>query len=346
MVPIVPEGSKGSKALARLLVLSLSAAAALGCAEVMFRWHTEREFADRLSEHTGNLVAVRSPQIFAFKPNASGVLTGSIDSTHTFTYRTNAHGLRDRDHAAKPPGTKRVLVIGDSYTWGYAVAEDEAYPQVASRMLHDRQPSAIDVINAGVPDYNSRQERELLATLLPIYQPDAVVLGYVVNDAEPPTAMPVPPEDTYRHAYSWFISDFADHFNRHVLRRRVLPSTRDTGDTTYLDGFQEWSIKWRDSREAIRGMRDLAAASGIPFVILILPDVTQHLDDGYAWRPIHDAVTRWGRELNVPTYDLLPAFQGRDHVALMVPWDGHPNAIAHQEIAAFLVARILELWPD
>jgi hypothetical protein len=36
---------------------------------------------------------------------------------------------------------------------------------------------------------------------------------------------------------------------------------------------------------------------GIPFTVLILPDVTQNLDDPYAWCPIHDAVTRWGREL-------------------------------------------------
>jgi hypothetical protein len=36
---------------------------------------------------------------------------------------------------------------------------------------------------------------------------------------------------------------------------------------------------------------------GIPCTVLILPDVTQNLDDRYAWCPIHDAVTRWGREL-------------------------------------------------
>ena len=325
--------------------MTLSTVIALGCAEVIFRWYSARTFDDKFPEWTENLVVVRGAQVFAFKPNASGVFPGSVDMKRTFPYRTNSHGLRDRDRPAKPPGTKRVLVMGDSYTWGYAVAEEEAYPQAAERLLKERGRPDIEVINGGIPDYNSRQERQLLAQLMPIYQPDAVFLAYVVNDAEPCTAMPVPPEETYRHSRSWFLADWADHLNRHVFRRRLLPSAKDNVGSSYLDGFEEGSVKWRDSREAIREMRDLSAAAGIPFTVLILPDVTQDLDDRYAWRTIHDAVARWGRELNIPTFDILNEFRGRDHQTLVVPWDGHPNAEAHVQIATFLIARILEQMP-
>jgi lysophospholipase L1-like esterase len=322
-------------------MMTLSSVLALGCAEAIFRWHSQRTFDDEFPEWTENLVVVRGPQVFAFKPHASGVFPGNVDVKRTFPYRTNDHGLRDRDRPAKRPGTKRVLVMGDSYTWGYAVAEDEAFPQVSERRLEESGRPDIKVINGGVPDYNSRQERQLLEQLMPIYRPDAVFLAYVVNDAELPTAMPVPPEEIYRHAHSWFLAEWADHLNRHVFRHRLLPSAKDTVANSYLDSFEEDSVKWRDSREAVREMRDLSAAAGIPFTVLILPDVTQHLDDRYAWQPIHDAVTRWGRELNIPTFDLLDVFRGREHQTLLVPWDGHPNADAHQEIAAVLVARIL-----
>ena len=327
--------------LFRLLAASLATVVALAVAEVAFRWHKRRTFDDKFPEWTENLVVVPGPQVFAFKPHATGVFPGSVDMKRTFPYRTNAHGLRDRDRPAKAPGTTRVLVIGDSYTWGYAVAEDEAYPQVAERLLRERGRPDIEVINGAIPDYNSRQERQLLEQLIPLYAPDQVFLAYVVNDAEPSTAMPNNPEETYRHSRSWFLTEAAERLNRKVFRRRLLPSAKDNVGSSYLDGFEEGSVKWRDSREAIRQMRDLCAAAGIPFTVLILPDVTQHLDDRYAWQTIHEAVARWSAELNIPVFDLLALFRGENQQTLQVPWDGHPNAEAHRRMAEFLAARIL-----
>ena len=76
--------------------------------------------------------------------------------------------------------------------------------------------------------------------------------------------------------------------------------------------------------------------------VLMMPDFTQEFDDRYGLRPIHDAVASWGRELNIPVFDMLTLFRGEDHKALWVPWDGHPNVEAHRRIAEFLVGKILE----
>ena len=330
----------------RVLLVLVSTTLSVGFAEAMFRWYAEREFTREFPASTGNLIPVRGAQVFALKPNTSGDAPGSVDAKRTFPFRTNAHGLRDRDRPGKVPGTKRVLVIGDSYTWGYAVLEEEAYPQVAERLLAERGRPDIEVINGGVPDYNSRQERRLLEQLIPIYQPDAIFLAYVVNDAEPSTSMPTAPEEVYRHSRSWFLTEAADRLNRRVFRRRVFPSAKEVVGSNYLDGFDEGSVKWRDSREAIREMRDLSAAAGSPFTVLMLPDFTQAFDERYGLLKIHEAVARWGRELNVPVFDLLPLFRGEDHTKFLVPWDGHPNAEAHRRIAAFLVSRIIKEPPS
>jgi len=141
----------------RVLLVIVSTLIAVGCAEVLFRWYSGETFDRTFPPWTGNLVVVRGAQVFAFKPHASGVFPGNVDQKRTFPYRTNAQGLRDRDRPAKAPGTKRVLVIGDSYTWGYAIAEEEAYPQVAERLLAERGRRDIEVINGGIPDYNSHR---------------------------------------------------------------------------------------------------------------------------------------------------------------------------------------------
>jgi lysophospholipase L1-like esterase len=326
----------------RLLVVVLTSVIAAGCAEAMFRWYVRLTFDAEFPPWTENLVAVPGPQVFEFKPYASGVFPGNADTSRTFAYRTNLRGLRDRDRSEQKSGVQRVLVMGDSYTWGYAVAEDEAFPQTAERLLKERGYPGIEVINGGVPDYNTRQERQLLERLMPVYQPDAVFLAYLVNDAEPSTAMPTSPEETYRHANSWFLAELKDVANRRLFKSSVFRSTKDTVGGNYLDGFAEDSLKWRDSKQAIREMRNMCAAAGIPFAVLILPDFTQSFDDQYAWRPIHEAVASWSREMRVPVFDLLIPFLGEDHLSLWVPWDGHPNAEAHRRIAEFLVARILE----
>ena len=65
----------------------------------------------------------------------------------------NSRGLRDREIPyAKAPGTKRILVLGGSYTCGYGVDSEETYPKVLERLLNSDDSREYDwqVINGGV----------------------------------------------------------------------------------------------------------------------------------------------------------------------------------------------------
>ena len=72
----------------RLLVFVLTTVVTSACAEAAFRWHVRRRFELKFPRSTENLVRLPAPQVFEFKPNATGVLPGNIDSTRTFSYRT------------------------------------------------------------------------------------------------------------------------------------------------------------------------------------------------------------------------------------------------------------------
>ena len=97
----------------------------------------------------------------------------------------NALGFRDnRDYdVAKPPGTFRILVLGDSVTFGHGTLFETTYPYLLEQRLKSWRPSTNwQVWNLGVPGYNTGQELSLLKQVGPRYQPDLVVVGFYPND--------------------------------------------------------------------------------------------------------------------------------------------------------------------
>ena len=92
---------------------------------------------------------------------------------------SNSDGVRGRQEYArpKPPGAVRILVLGDSFTFGDEVGDDESYPAVLQTML----PGA-EVVNLGVHGYGHDQMLLYLKEVGGRYEPDVVLLGFVYLD--------------------------------------------------------------------------------------------------------------------------------------------------------------------
>ncbi|HEY3098140.1 MAG TPA: GDSL-type esterase/lipase family protein [Methylomirabilota bacterium] len=96
---------------------------------------------------------------------------------------TNSLGLRGPELAPKPAGVRRVLALGDSFTFGHAVEAAETWPAVLEQLLNARGGPRWEVVNAGVGGYGTGQELLLYDELESRVTPDLVVLGFaVVND--------------------------------------------------------------------------------------------------------------------------------------------------------------------
>lgn len=99
--------------------------------------------------------------------------------------RINSFGFRDtRDYAlAKGPNTFRILVLGDSVTFGHGAVWAATYPYLLEQRLKRWRPD-IDwqVWNLGVPGYNTVQELKYLQRVGPRYAPDLVIVGFYEND--------------------------------------------------------------------------------------------------------------------------------------------------------------------
>ncbi len=96
--------------------------------------------------------------------------------------RIDAAGLRGPELEAPRPGTIRVLALGDSFTFGIGVEEDEAFPAALSRALAGALGRTVEVLNGGVPGYNLFQETRALAARADALGPHVIVLGFVEND--------------------------------------------------------------------------------------------------------------------------------------------------------------------
>lgn len=105
---------------------------------------------------------------------------------------TNSQGLRaPRDYAKpKPPGVYRVLLCGDSQTFGQGVAWEDTWGAILERELNARNPGRkVEVINTGVPGYNTAQEAAYLKRHGLSFEPDCVIVFFIGNDFGLPLLM-------------------------------------------------------------------------------------------------------------------------------------------------------------
>lgn len=98
--------------------------------------------------------------------------------------RINSEGLRDQEHAlAKPQGTFRIAVIGDSYPEALPVSLNEAFWWVMGNGIQDCKPdSRVEVLNFGVSGYGTAQELLTLREEVWKYSPNIVMLALTTNN--------------------------------------------------------------------------------------------------------------------------------------------------------------------
>lgn len=95
---------------------------------------------------------------------------------------TDEFGLRNDHPSEKPAGIHRILMLGDSVTFGYGVDQKQSFPAVLEELLNQNQKTRYQVINGGVPGFSIADEGAFLPTLLTRYKPDLILWTIVSND--------------------------------------------------------------------------------------------------------------------------------------------------------------------
>jgi hypothetical protein len=153
-------------------MVALSVVLTLTLAEVVLRATQRRAFAARTHRYMTSDPVLHHRA----RPGISALVGGT-------PFSTSSLGLRDREYASpKPASVVRLLMLGDSFTEGGGLILEHTVAKRVETALNARGCGAYEVVNAGVASYSPILEYLLLQRLLPVLEPDLVVLNFDMTD--------------------------------------------------------------------------------------------------------------------------------------------------------------------
>jgi lysophospholipase L1-like esterase len=239
-------------------------------------------------------------------------------------YVINADGFRGPPLVRpKPEGTFRIVVVGDSLTFGWSVREEDTLARQLESRLRSWSPDArIEVLNLGVSGYNPYTEAKWLAEMAPVVDPDLVLVQFCINDLNDPTLhfdyatrapMAFPdealPDPARRPPPPSLPARLCSLSRACALLRKQLPSRADQvraleavaphGDPTPAE------LAW--IRQSYSEMARTAREQGAEFAVIVFPYSTQ-LEPSSA-TTLQDDLRELGRDRDWTIVDLLPSYR-------------------------------------
>ncbi len=278
---------------------------------------------------------------YLMRPNASAVhelqtdTRGYFDEGATLTYRINSLGFRGNEISReKPLGVFRIVGLGDSFTFGTGVRNEDTFlARLEDALNRAEGKNRFQVVNLGMMGFNTVQEVSLLRHFgLPL-DPDLILITFHLNDVRSGSrSLTRTPSSKWRR-HSRLIDHLAERWR---LKRRAMRNI-----TSYQADYREDSPQWIEAKLALREAKVLSARHGAKLVRVIFPLLLMD-DDGYLFEGIHTTVANAAMELNIPVLDLFSAFSDFVGSDLWVHRrNHHPNekghAIAAEAIHRFLV---------
>jgi lysophospholipase L1-like esterase len=313
--------------------------------------------------------------IYRNKPLTRGRALRPGEFDYSFT--TNTDGFRgQREYRRpKPVGTRRVLAIGDSFTFGIGVDDAESYPAQLERRLSRLCASRpVQVVNAGVGGFGTSQQLVLLERVGLTFQPDLVVLGVFVNDPEdnllaglhyvrgdtllnkPISAVPrMPGAKRWLNTvpgYDWLVSHsvLANWLRELYFKRgKQLQSPSAPADTQVSEAEQDTTGAWLLTERLLARMKNVVDRHGSRFLVVLIPDRAE-LHAHLTGRSSEAATVSRLRQICVKErldcLDLSAWIKSKAAVpapALYFPHDGHFNADGYGVLAEAVAGRSARL---
>jgi lysophospholipase L1-like esterase len=274
---------------------------------------------------------VANPELsFVHVPNRSAFLMGVRVSI-------NSHRLRDREYSeAKPAGTYRIVILGDSTAFGWGVRLDETVSKILERDLNAASLPPyrhFEVLNAGVGNYDTVQEAAHYETYDRVFHPNLVILEYFINDAEP-----VPSE---RHAWLLGRSYLVAFTISRLDTLMQFAGLRPRWDAYYASLYADSRPGFQAAKEALAKLESMTRQDGAELLVAILPELHQ-INRSYPFEKEQQKIKDALDAKHVPVIGLIEGLRGHgpESSLWVTPEDPHPNAKANSLIAAQILSWV------
>jgi lysophospholipase L1-like esterase len=295
-------------------------------------------------------------------PAGYDLIPGAHQTVEGVLYKINSRGIRDREYdLPKNPQTYRIIVLGDSYTFGDGVPLEDTYAKQLERRLNSNPAITrnTEVINFGVNGYNTVQELWRLKDKALDFKPDLIILGYYLNDSlnidlkslsesrtvqTLPYGIPLPFQDFLRQ-HSKIYQVISGSYGRllqilHLRADKVNRAAeyyRDYYSSLYEDTFQGWHA----GQKALIDIHQISRTHQVPLLVVLFPALI-NLENNYPFEALHRKIKNFLVAKNVAVLDLLPAYSGRQSISLWADrHNRHPNRQGHAIAADAIYQHLL-----
>lgn len=283
--------------------------------------------------------------------------------------RINSLGLRgSEDDSKKDANTVRVLGIGDSVTFGLGVPSEATFLKVLEQLLQRRQDRTFQVMNGAVVGYNTFQEFISLRDKGVSLNPDAVILGFVLNDWRGRSNINAGGFFSKRLYSNTFdgVTGIAEHLLMILERRsflfsavvsrmedlthRLWPQTIFTKETyrVLLDqNFRKNPVVapgWNEARASLLNIAALTKSRGIRLLVVVLPGRWQVYGPTAGLAAPQADIVELCRANGIEVIDPLPRFLENRHFDLFRKESAlHLSPAGHKVVAEELL-KVIGGW--
>lgn len=298
-----------------------------------------------------------------------------VPGVYDYSYTNNALGFRgSRDYtSAKQPNVRRILFLGDSFTYGIGVNDDETFSSVVQRRL-DASALKAEVINAGVPGTGTDYALSFFLKIGYTYRSDVVALFFFSNDFDDNSrhqyfilnsdglpkstvANPIKSAKWSRyvpegyHFYDWLFSwsHLANLLKQAVVRWNMVQANNHNESFTGAISSpnvqrQPASLQgWDKTLVLLRNLRQAVERTGATFVIFYVPteDEVGRMRASQPAALTEVFIANFCRTDHVRFYSITPILSASPYaLASLYFREGHWTAVAHRVAGDFITQAL------